>query len=161
MGFHWLCVSTNGQVYDAMKRSAVWVIIICYLFVCVGFVVDTGCCHEDHAQDPASEGCHNHVSTKVLTAVHAFSHLSPADIHTLLAKKYCCVSQGEGSPYAAHHPVVMTYRTAKTYELPRNAIPLHVISFWSSLRVGPCGVVYNSACMPSTHRSIHSTVLLI
>jgi len=140
---------------------AVWAVTISYAFVSFGFLVDAGCCHDEHGQNPATPGCHHHVPTKVFSAVHALAHFSLLDISPLLTKKTCCMSRGEPAPNAARHPLVITCRSAKTPELPRNSIPLSVVSFWTNAQVRLFAVVCGFASTPSIHHSTHSTVLLI
>jgi len=145
-----------------MKRVAARLILISYLLMAYGHVLETGCCQNEPAHSASEHTAHEHVRSKALVAVHCLSHW-PAqdDTQRLLSGHRCCLKQGEHEPGLLLHSFTPRLHRPTASDFPGSAIPpekpdmlVTGLNVRSSHMLGDLGAAF-------VLQSIQSTILLI
>jgi len=147
---------------DNMKSAAVWLILISYLLMGCGDMLEAGCCQKEAAHVAGEHTAHEHTHSKVQVVVHGLLHWPvPEDIQRVVPRHCCCVKQGEQDPGLPCHSLTAQFRTLKPSDVPTAAIApqgLGRLATGLSVRSHPS---LDSLGSTFVLQSIHATILLI
>jgi hypothetical protein len=147
---------------DNMKRVAVWLILISYLFMACGNILEAGCCRNEAAHEAGEHTAHEHAHSKVQVVVHDLSHWSvPEDTQRVASRHCCCVKQGEQDPGLPCHSLTPQFRTPKPLDFPSKAIAPEGLGLLATGHSAGAPPPLGSLCTAFVLHSIQSTILLI
>lgn len=145
-----------------MKRVAVWVILISYLLMACGNMLEAGCCQNAAAHVAGEHTAHEHAHSKIQVVVHGLSHwLEPEDTQRLVSTHCCCVKQGEQDPGLPCHSLTPQFRTPKPSDFPSTAIATEGLGLLTIGHSAGASPPLRSLGTAFVLQSIHSTILLI
>lgn len=145
-----------------MKRVAVCLILISYVLMACGTLLEAGCCRNDSAHASGEHTAREHAHSKVQVVVHGLSHWSvPEDTQRLVSTHCCCVKQGGQDPGLPCHSLTPQFRTPKPSEFPGTATAPEGLGLLAIGHSAGSSPTLRSLDAAFVLQSIHSTVLLI
>lgn len=149
------------EAKNSMKRVAVGLALVSYLFMACGNLLDADCCLNGAAHAAGEHPAHQHAHSKALAAVHGLLHTpGPGAATHLAARHCCCLSQGEQELGLPPHAVTRQCQGPGSADLGGQAIlPEGIAVPQSGAAIGSCHLSDNLAT--AFFRSVHSPILLI
>ncbi|MBM3300802.1 MAG: hypothetical protein FJY85_12710 [Deltaproteobacteria bacterium] len=145
-----------------MKRVTFWLILISYVFMVFGNVVEAGCCRNEAAHAAGEHTAHEHAHSKVLVLVHSLSHSSvPEDLQRLVSSHCCCVSQRYQEPGLTPHSLTRQSSTPGNPDLASQTIFPGGAAFLATSPIAGPSHMHDHLGAAFTLQSIRSTILLI